>query len=87
MNAAQHLVTLGPISVEAIDKTMLDLARAIPLFQNVIPKFVREDPECLLMVEFDEGDAENERRMKRLIEMMGDLGFSWEPLTVTSSRG
>src|SRR5204863_328171 len=25
MNAAQHLVTLGPIAVEAIDKTMLDL--------------------------------------------------------------
>src|SRR5882724_5800337 len=48
MNAAQHLVTLGPIAVEAIDKTMLDLGRAIPLFQNVIPKFVREDPECLL---------------------------------------
>jgi FAD/FMN-containing dehydrogenase/Fe-S oxidoreductase len=80
MNAAQHLVTLGPIAVEAIDKTMLDLARAIPLFQDVIPKFVREDPECLLMVEFDEGEAENARRMKRLVEMMGDLGFSWDKI-------
>ncbi|HEX3483602.1 MAG TPA: FAD-linked oxidase C-terminal domain-containing protein, partial [Micropepsaceae bacterium] len=80
MNAAQHLVTLGPIAVEAIDKTMLDLARAIPLFRDVIPKFVREDPEALLMVEFDEGDEENERRMKRLVEMMGDLGFSWDKI-------
>jgi FAD/FMN-containing dehydrogenase/Fe-S oxidoreductase len=80
MNAAQHLVTLGPIAVEAIDKTMLDLARAIPLFRDVIPKFTREDPECLLMVEFDEGDEENERRLKRLNEMMGDLGFSWDKI-------
>ena len=80
MNAAQHLVTLGPIAVEAIDKTMLDLARAIPLFRDAIPQFVREDPEALLMVEFDEGDEENERRLKRLSEMMGDLGFSWDKI-------
>src|SRR4051812_28623061 len=80
MNAAQYLVTLGPIAVEAIDKTMLDLARAIPLFRDIIPKFVREDPEALLMVEFDEGDEENERRLKRLNEMMGDLGFSWDKI-------
>src|SRR5438105_6868052 len=80
MNAAQHLVTLGPIAVEAIDKTMLDLAREIPLFRSTIEKFVREDPEALLIVEFDEGDEENERRMKRLVEMMGDLGFSWDKI-------
>jgi len=80
MNAAQHLVTLGPIAVEAIDKTMLDLARAIPLFRDVIPEFVREDPEALLMVEFDEGAEENERRLQRLNEMMGDLGFSWDKI-------
>jgi FAD/FMN-containing dehydrogenase/Fe-S oxidoreductase len=80
MNAAQHLVTLGPIAVEAIDKTMLDLARAIPLFRDAIAKFVREDPEALLLVEFDEGIEENERRLKRLNEMMGDLGFSWDKI-------
>ena len=80
MNAAQYLVTLGPIAVEAIDKTMLDLARAIPLYRDTIEKFVREDPEALLLVEFDEGDEENERRMKRLVEMMGDLGFSWDKI-------
>jgi FAD/FMN-containing dehydrogenase/Fe-S oxidoreductase len=80
MNAAQHLVTLGPIAVEAIDKTMLDLARAIPLYRDSIEKFVREDPEALLLVEFDEGDEENEARVKRLVEMMGDLGFSWDKI-------
>ncbi len=80
MNAAQHLVTLGPIAVEAIDRTMLDLAREIPLFRSTIERFVREDPEALLLVEFDEGDEENERRLKRLDEMMGDLGFSWDKI-------
>jgi FAD/FMN-containing dehydrogenase/Fe-S oxidoreductase len=80
MNAAQHLVTLGPIAVEAIDRTMLDLARDIPLYRSTIERFVREDPEALLIVEFDEGEEENERRMKRLVEMMGDLGFSWDKI-------
>src|SRR5205085_11692858 len=41
---------------------------------------VREEPAALLMVEFDEGEAENARRMKRLVEMMGDLGFSWDKI-------
>ena len=77
MDAAQHLEKLGPISIELMDSTMLELARAIPLFRSTIEKFVREDPEALLMVEFDEGEAENTRRMKRLSETMGDLGFSW----------
>ncbi|MDE2476295.1 MAG: FAD-binding protein [Alphaproteobacteria bacterium] len=80
MNAAQHLVTLGPIAVEAIDKTMLDLAREIPLYRSTIERFVREDPEALLLVEFDEGEEENERRLIRLGEMMGDLGFSWDKI-------
>ena len=52
----------------------------IPLFRSTIERFVREDPEALLLVEFDEGDEENERRLKRLDEMMGDLGFSWDKI-------
>ena len=62
MNAAQHLVTLGPIAVEAIDKTMLDLARAIPMFRPTLQKFVREEPEAVLLVEFDDGDGRRTTR-------------------------
>ena len=80
MNAAQHLVTLGPIAVELMDSTMLGLASDIPMFRPTLAKFVREDPAALLMVEFDEGEEENKRRMKRLVEMMGDLGFSWDKI-------
>src|SRR5262249_16366830 len=33
MDVAQHIVTLGPIAVELIDRTMLGLAREIEMFQ------------------------------------------------------
>jgi FAD/FMN-containing dehydrogenase/Fe-S oxidoreductase len=78
MNAAQHLVKLRPIAVELIDKTMLDLAWAIPLFQPTLKQFIREEPEAVLLVEFDDGAEENARKMKQLVELMGDLGFSWD---------
>ena len=78
MNSAQHLVKLKPIAVELIDKTMLDLAGAIPMFRPTLEKFIREEPEAVLLVEFDDGPEENARKMKQLVEMMGDLGFSWD---------
>ncbi len=78
MNAAQHLVTLSPIAVELVDRTMIELARAIPLFQATVADTVRGDPEALLLVEFAEDEAENRRRMANLGGMMGDLGFGWD---------
>ena len=36
MEAAQHIVKLGPIAVELIDRTMLGLAREIAMFQPTI---------------------------------------------------
>ncbi|MDX1401229.1 MAG: FAD-binding oxidoreductase, partial [Kiloniellales bacterium] len=79
MDAAQHLVRLGPTAVELIDKTMIDLARDIPLYRKTIEAFVRGEPEALLMVEFaEEEQSENLKRLKQLSEQMGDLGFSWE---------
>jgi NAD-dependent dihydropyrimidine dehydrogenase PreA subunit len=42
-------------------------------------RFVRGRPDALLTVEFAEDDpAENARRLKRLGELMGDLGFGWD---------
>ena len=34
-------------------------------------------PEAILLVEFDSGEEENARRMKQLLQMMGDLGFDF----------
>ena len=77
MDAAQHLVRLGPIAVELVDRTMIGLARDIALFRPTLEKFVRGDPDALLLVEFAEDESENLQRLKRLHETMGDLGFSW----------
>ena len=79
MNAAQHLVTLKPIAVELVDRTMIALGRDIAMFGPVIDAAVRGDPEALLVVEFAEDDqAENMRRLRQLHAMMGDLGFGWD---------
>ena len=79
MEAAQHIVKLGPIAVELIDRTMLELARDIAMFCPTLEKFVRGEPDAILLVEFGEDDfPENERRLSRLRELIGDLGFSWD---------
>src|SRR5271166_68014 len=56
MDAARHIVRLGPIAVELIDRTMLGLARAIAMFQPTIDAVVHGNPEAILFVEFAEPD-------------------------------
>ena len=78
MDATQHLVTLGPTAVELFDRTILDLAWDIPMFRPSLQKFVRGEPQAILIVEFAEPDrAENLRRLSALGAMMADLGFLW----------
>jgi len=79
MEAAQHIVKLGPIAVELIDRTMLGLAADIAMFKPTVEAFLRGDPEAILFVEFAEADwDENLRRLKRLGELLGDLGLAWD---------
>ena len=79
MDAAQHLVTLRPIAVELVDRTMLALGREIAMFQPIIDTAIRGDPDAVLIVEFAEEDqAENLRRLKQLGELVADLGFGWD---------
>jgi FAD/FMN-containing dehydrogenase/Fe-S oxidoreductase len=79
MNSAQHIVRLKPIAVELIDRTMIELARQIPIFQPTLEKFVRETPEAMLLVEFGDEDHEiNLRMLQQLKDLMGDLGFGWD---------
>src|SRR5262249_30520321 len=79
MQAARHIVKLGPIAVELVDRTMLSLARDIALFGPTIDAVVRGDPEAILFVEFAEKDwNENFRRLLRLTELIGDLGIAWD---------
>src|SRR3954471_8006325 len=79
MEAAQHIVQLGPIAVELIDRTMLGLARGIEMFQPTIASVVRGDPEAVLFVEFgEEEEGENLRRLFALSELIGTLGYAFD---------
>ncbi|MFZ0775415.1 MAG: FAD-binding and (Fe-S)-binding domain-containing protein, partial [Xanthobacteraceae bacterium] len=78
MLATQHIVALGPIGVELIDRTMLGLARDIAMYRPTVDAFLRGDPEAVLFVEFAEDDDENLRRLKRLGALLGDLGIAWD---------
>jgi len=79
MNCAQHIVALKPIAVELVDRTMIELAGAIPIYKPTLDRFVRDLPEAILLVEFGETDhEENLRRLRRLKGLIGDLGFGWD---------
>jgi len=78
MNATQHIVALKPIAVELVDRTMIGLAAENPIFRPTLSAFLRGEPEALLLVEFAESDEENRRRVVRLGQLLGDLGFGWD---------
>ncbi len=78
MDAAQHIVKLGPVAVELVDHNMIALGRDIPQFRPIVDEFVRGEPAALLLVEFAEVDpAENARRLAGLSDLMADLGFAF----------
>ena len=77
MDAAQHIVKLGPVAVEAVDRTMIGLARSNPSFLPILERCIQGDPDAILLVEFagdgsPENQAENLRRLKQLSELMAD---------------
>ena len=79
MDAAQHIVTLDPVAVELIDRTMIELSMDIPMYRPIVQQFVRGEPDAILLVEFAEEDqTENRRRLSALGDLMGDLGFHWD---------
>ncbi len=79
MDAAQHIVKLKPIAVELVNRTMIELARAIDMFRPTVNAFVRGAPDAVLLVEFAEEDwDENLSRLKQLGALMGDLGYAWD---------
>ena len=76
MDATRHLVALGPTAVELIDRTMIELARDIPMFRPVVESFVRGEPGALLLVEFAGDD--HSRLLGQLADLnraMSDIGY------------
>jgi FAD/FMN-containing dehydrogenase/Fe-S oxidoreductase len=76
MDAAQHIVTLKPVAVELVDRTMIDLSMANPAFRPVIETALVGQPQAILLVEFA-GDAQaaQQAQLMRLAELMADLGL------------
>jgi len=76
MSATPKIVELGPSAVELVDRTMIELSREIPMFRQVVDRFVQGEPAAILLTEFAGDDPpENLRRLKALGELIGDLGF------------
>jgi FAD/FMN-containing dehydrogenase len=76
MDAAQHLVKLGPTAVELVDRTMIDLAMTNPSFRPVIERALVDHPAAILLVEFS-GDEQTGLigKLDDLATLMSDLGL------------
>ncbi len=75
MEAPQHIVKLAPTAVELVDRTMIGLARANPAYRAVVEKFVRGDPDAILLVEFVGDDRDGPAdKLEQLAALMADLG-------------
>jgi FAD/FMN-containing dehydrogenase/Fe-S oxidoreductase len=86
MEAPQHIVKLGPTAVELVDRTMIELSRDNPVFRPIVDRFVRGEPEAILLTEFAGDDPdENLRRLKQLVELMGDLGLPGSVIEATDA--
>jgi FAD/FMN-containing dehydrogenase/Fe-S oxidoreductase len=76
MEAPRHIVRLKPAAVELVDRTMIGLARGNPAFRATVEQFIKGDPDAILLVEFAGDDRDEQvRRLRQLVELMGDLGF------------
>ncbi|MFN0041257.1 MAG: FAD-binding and (Fe-S)-binding domain-containing protein [Burkholderiales bacterium] len=86
MELTRHIVGLDPDAVELVDRTMIDLARAIPEFRDVVTRFLRGEPQAILLVEFAGSDlAQTTGKLAQLAELMADLGLPGAVLPVTDT--
>ena len=76
MDAAQHIVKLGPSAVELVDRIMIELSMSNPAFRPTIETALIGRPEAILLVEFSGDDkAVLARKLKDLSALMGELGL------------
>jgi FAD/FMN-containing dehydrogenase/Fe-S oxidoreductase len=86
MEAPQHIVELSPAAVELVDRTMIGLARGNSAFRATVEKFIRGDPDAILLVEFSGEEREEQvSKLKRLSELMADLGHPGSVIEITEA--
>ena len=86
MEVPQHIVKLAPTAVELVDRTMIGLARGNSAFRGTVERFIRGDPDAILLVEFA-GDERNEqlKKLEQLSELMADLGHPGSVVEITDA--
>jgi len=76
MDMTRHIVALGPVAVELVDRTMIELSRSIPAYAGIVRRFLKGEPDAILLVEFAGEDlGVQQRKLKDLVALMGDLGL------------
>ena len=87
MALTQHIVKLGPSAVELVDRTMIDLARAIAAFRATVEALVQGEPDAILLVEFSGADQSAQNaKLKELAQLMGDLGLPGSVVEITDQK-
>jgi FAD/FMN-containing dehydrogenase/Fe-S oxidoreductase len=77
MRSTEALVALGPVAVELVDRTMIELSREIAEFAPILQRYVRGEPGSLLLVEFAGDEAAPlAERLDELDDTMASLGFT-----------
>ncbi len=67
MELAKEIVRLKPTCVELMDQNLLNLAREIPMYAGGIKKYIKGNPEAVLMVEFIDNEKNiYEKKIKDL---------------------
>jgi FAD/FMN-containing dehydrogenase/Fe-S oxidoreductase len=85
MELTQHIVRLGPSAVELVDRTMIGLGRDIDAFRKTVDTFIKGQPDAILLVEFA-GEENQAPRLKRLVQLMADLGLPGSVVEVTEAK-
>jgi FAD/FMN-containing dehydrogenase/Fe-S oxidoreductase len=87
MECAQRIVALDPDAVELVDRTMIELARGNAAFAPIVARFIRGEPEAILLVEFAGDEREPQvAKLGRLVELMGDLGLPGSVVEVADAK-
>ncbi len=85
MVATQELVALEPVAVELVDRTIIEVSRQMPEFAPTVRRYVRGEPDALLLVEFAGEDAGAlEQRLDALEGRMAELGYPEGTVRVTA---
>jgi FAD/FMN-containing dehydrogenase/Fe-S oxidoreductase len=86
MEAPRHIVKLAPVAVELVDRTMIGLARGNPAFRATVERCIKGDPDAILLVEFAGDDRDEQlRKLRQLVELMGELGFPGGVVEITDN--